>query len=301
MSASVNLCGVELSNPTVLASGVLGISAASLRRVADSGAGAVTMKSVSLEEKKGYETPVIVDVRGGILNAVGLPSPGVGAAIEEIKEYKRTCKTPLILSVQGHSMEDYVKVVEATGGLGVDYVELNTSCPHVYKKPISHDPEVTSMLVEKIKKISRAPVFVKLSPNTPNIVEVAIAAEKAGADGVTAINTVGPGMVINIKVRAPVLSNKSGGMSGPAIKPIAIRCVYDIYEAVKIPIIGVGGVVTAEDTLEMIMAGATAVGVGTAISTEGLDVFKKITNGVTVFMENEGYSKIKDMVGAAHG
>lgn len=298
---SVNLCGVELQNPTVLASGILGVSAASLKRVAEAGAGAVTTKSLSLEERKGFPNPTVAEVRAGLLNCIGLSSPPLADAIKELSLYKKITKIPLIVSVQGHNIDEFVAVVKKIQEIKPSLIELNTSCPHVYEKPIAYDPELTHKLVASVKDETKIPIFVKLSPNTPDITSIAKKAEEAGANGITAINSLGPGMVINIKAKKPVLSNKKGGMSGPAIKPIAIRCVYEIYEAVKLPIIGVGGIASGKDAVEMMMAGATAVGLGTAVWTQDIKIFKDVSDEIMEFIEEEGYKNIKDIVGVAHG
>jgi dihydroorotate dehydrogenase (NAD+) catalytic subunit len=183
-----------------------------------------------------------------------------------------------------------------------DLLEVNISCPNVEGIPFSCKSESTESVVRGIKNSAKkTPLLVKLSPNVHNIGEIAKSAEKAGADGIVAINTVGPGMVIDLKARKPVLANKSGGMSGPAVKAIMVRCVYDIYEAVKIPILAVGGITTGEDAAEAIMAGARAVGIGTGIKYRGIEIFKDVQNELKAFMKKEGFKGLGDMVGVAHG
>ncbi|MBN2518711.1 MAG: dihydroorotate dehydrogenase [Candidatus Altiarchaeota archaeon] len=298
------LCGVELRNPTILASGVLGTFPSSLKRAADMGAGAVTIKSIGSEKREGHKNPTMVEVEGGYLNAIGLSTPPLNETLEEIREYKKISKTPMIASFYATVAGDFSKVTEKIAAAGPDLLEVNISCPNVqdeFGTPFSCDPKKSAKIVKSIKKATGIPLLVKLSPNVPSIAQIAKAVERAGADGITAINTVGPGMVIDLKTRAPVLANKRGGMSGPAIKPIMVRCVYDIFEVVDIPIVATGGIMTGEDAAEAIMAGARAVGIGTAIGQRGVDIFKKITKELDTFMNKEGYRNLDQMRGVAHG
>ncbi len=299
---STTLCGVKLENPTVLASGILGVTAASLARVAKAGAGAVTKKSIGPKTREGHHNPVIVEVAGGYLNALGLPTAGPDEAVKDLAEYRKLSKTPIIASFYGSSADEFAQVARAIDGKA-DLLEANISCPnvqHEFGKPFSACAEDAADVVKRIKKVSKTPLLVKLSPNVPDIVEIARAVEKAGADGITAINTVGPGMVIDLKARKPVLANRSGGMSGPAVKPIMVRCVYDIYKAVKIPVLGTGGVLTGEDAAEAIMAGARAVGIGTGVKYRGVGIFKLVQDELKEFMKKEGFSSVDEMVGVAH-
>jgi dihydroorotate dehydrogenase (NAD+) catalytic subunit len=300
---STKLCGVELENPTVLASGILGVTAASLARVASAGAGAVTKKSIGPKPRAGHDNPTMVEVAGGYLNAMGLPTPGVDEAVREVEEYKKLSKTPIIASFYGSNSSEFAEVARKLDGKA-DLLEANISCPNVqhdFGHPFAASCEDAAQVTKAIKKVAKTPLLVKLSPNVPNIGEVARSVEKAGADGITAINTVGPGMVIDLKTRKPILANKAGGMSGPAVKPIMVRCVYDIYEAVKIPILAVGGITTGEDAAEAIMAGARAVGIGTGIKYRGVEIFKDVKRELAEVMKKEGFNKLDEMVGAAHG
>jgi dihydroorotate dehydrogenase (NAD+) catalytic subunit len=244
----------------------------------------------------------MVEVAGGYLNCMGLPIPSLGESVKELEEYGKICKTPIIASFYGAVMDDFPLVARSIDGKA-DLLEANISCPNVreFGKSFSATCESAAEVVKAVKKVSKTPLFVKLSPNLQDIADVARACEKAGADGITAINTVGPGMVIDLKTRRPVLSNKSGGMSGPVIKPIMVRCVYDIYDAVKIPIIATGGVVTGEDATEAIMAGASAVGIGTGVKYRGIEVFKLVCKELEEFMKKEKFGSIDEMVGVAHG
>lgn len=294
------LLGTELRNPTILAAGFLGVSAESLIRVYENGAGAVTTKSISIESRNGHANPTVLSFGHGLINAVGLSNPGIDNYIEEIKTVKEK-KIPLILNTIGDRNEDFITVAKLGEAAGVNIIELNVSCPNViHKKPYYSDPELLSSLVRNVKDAVSIPVIVKLSPNVTDIKEIAKAVEDAGADGISAINTVGPGMIINIETAKPVMAFKKGGLSGPAIKPVAIRCVYDIYETVDIPVIGIGGIMNGKAAVEMIMAGASAVGIGSAIYYRGLDVFKKISEELSEWMDNNGYTSIKQLVGAAH-
>jgi len=300
---STKLCGVELENPTVLASGILGVTASSLALVARAGAGCVTKKSIGQRPREGHDNPVMVEVTGGYLNAMGLPGAGMVESIKELEDYKQLSKTPIIASFYGTKVGEFAEVAAKLDGKA-DLLEANISCPnveHEFGHPFASSCEDASAVVKGIKRVIRTPLLVKLSPNVPDIGDVARAVEKAGADGITAINTVGPGMVIDLKTQRPVLTNKSGGMSGPAIKPIMVRCVYDIYESVKIPILGVGGVLTGEDAAEAIMAGARAVGIGTGIRYRGVEIFKLVQKELQGFMKKEGFKSLEDMVGVAHG
>jgi len=296
------LCGVKLENPTILVSGILGSSAASLIRIANAGAGAVTKKSIGPAAREGHDNPTMVGVTGGYLNCMGLPSAGVEDAAEDLAIYKEACKTPIIASLYGTTVAEYASVAKAMDGRA-DLLEANISCPNVqeFGRSFSASCESAAGVVKAVKKATKTPLLVKLSPNVPNIGEIAREVEKAGADGIVAINTVGPGMVIDIKAKKPVLSNKTGGMSGPAIKPIMIRCVYEIYENVKIPIVATGGIMSGEDAAEAIMAGARAVGIGTGVRYRGIEVFKLVQEELARFMKEEKFKSIDEMVGVAHG
>ncbi|PIX31907.1 dihydroorotate dehydrogenase, partial [Candidatus Bathyarchaeota archaeon CG_4_8_14_3_um_filter_42_8] len=264
---SVSLASLRLANPTMLASGILGYATETLERIVEGGAGAVVTKSVGITPREGYANPTIVQTNCGLINAMGLPNPGIDEFVKEIHEAKNTLNVPLIVSVYGFSTEEYAKVAKKAMNAGADAVELNVSCPHVKEtgSEIGQNPKILTEVVEKVKAVVDKPVFVKLSPNVTSIAETAEAAVKAGADAITAINTV-KAMAIDTETAMPILSNKIGGLSGPAIKPIAVRCVYEIYEQVKVPIVGCGGVTNWRDAVEFLLAGATAVQIGTAVA-----------------------------------
>jgi len=295
------LCGITLKNPLMLAAGVLGSHASSLNWVLDSGAGAVVSKSFSKEPNEGYHNPTTVAVEGGIINAIGLSSPGVDAFIEELEAVNRI-KGKSIASIYGATPEEFSYVASKIENL-VDMIELNVSCPHAmegYGASIGQNPDLTKEFVSAVKDAVSVPVLAKLTPNVTNISEIAIAAEEGGADGLTLINSLGPGMKIDIVTGNPILANKFGGMSGPAIKPIAIRCVYDAFEATDIPIVGVGGIRNYADVVEFLYAGANAVQIGTSLMYDGPEIFGRIAEDLEEFLEDSGFNSIEDMVGYAH-
>ena len=296
---ATEIAGLKLANPTMLAAGILGLTGSSLRSVVEAGAGAVITKSLGLKQREGYPNPTVVQVDCGLLNAMGLPNPGVRHFGEEIKEVKET-GVPVIVSIYAFSSEEFAKAAEVAVGVGADALELNVSCPHVEKTgaEIGSDPELVTKVVRKVKNKVDKPVFVKLTPNVANIVEVAKSAVEAGVDAITAINTV-RAMTIEIETTRPLLANKIGGLSGPAMKPIAVRCVYEIYREVDVPVIGCGGITDWRDAVEFMLAGASAVQIGTAIAFKGLGVFKSVTRGIDAYVGKKGFGSVKDIVGLA--
>ena len=301
----VRLAGVDLKSPLVLASGILGVTASSLKMVADAGAGAVTLKSCSVAPRLGHPGPCVLPLEHGLLNAVGLSNPGARQTAHEIRDYISRCPTPVIASVFASTVEQFGEVTEIVGDARPHLIEVNVSCPNVeseFGTPFGADEETLAAVTRKVKRAAGdTPVSVKLTPNCPSIARMAAIAEQFGADAITAINSVGPGMIIDLNTRTPVLSNRAGGLSGPAILPVAVRCVYDIYKAVGIPIIGTGGVSSAADALQMILAGATAVAVGTAVYTRGVEVFGEINRELGRYLEEENISSLDALRGAAHG
>lgn len=296
----VSLGNLRLDNPTMLASGILGYSAETLSSIVAGGAGAVVTKSVGLKPRKGYANPTVVQADFGLINALGLPNPGIDEFVDEIHEMKRL-GIPLIVSVYGFSAEEYATVAKKAVDAGADAMELNVSCPHVKEtgSEIGQKPEVLAEVVRKVKAVVDRPVFVKLSPNVTDLAEIAEAAVKAGADGITAINTV-RAMAIDVETAMPILSNKRGGLSGPAVKPIALRCVYDIHERVKVPILGCGGVTGWRDAVEFFLAGASAVQIGTAIALKGPNVFRSVAKGVDAYLKRKGLRSVNEIVGLSH-
>jgi dihydroorotate dehydrogenase (NAD+) catalytic subunit len=299
---AVKIAGLKLPNPTMLAAGILGLSSASLLEVAKNGAGAIVTKSVGLKPRVGFANPAVVQTSCGWLNAIGLANPGAKDFAEEIGALKNSGLTvPLVASVFGFSSQEFAKAGSILARGGADAVELNASCPHVEKtgSEIGQDPSLVAEVVKKVKSAVSKPVFVKLTPNVADIAEIAKIAVKAGADGVTAINTV-RAMAIDVETGRPILSNRIGGLSGSAVKPIAVRCVYEIFEAVDVPIIGCGGVNTWRDAVEFMLAGASAVQVGTAVATEGIDVFKSLTKGLESYVRKKGFRSVNEIVGLSH-
>ncbi|MFQ9110344.1 MAG: dihydroorotate dehydrogenase [Methanobrevibacter smithii] len=297
-----NVCGVEFRNPLMLAAGVMGSNASSMNWILKSGAAGVVSKSFSLEPNPGYANPTTVGVECGIINAIGLSNPGAENFKEELKRIDRKGNVS-IASIYGATPEEFSKLVLKIEDY-VDMIELNISCPHAmegYGASIGQDANLTHKIVSAAKDSANKPVIAKLTPNVTDIVEIAVAAQDAGADALTLINSLGPGMKINIDVARPVLSNKFGGMSGKAIKPIALRNVYTVYDNVDIPIIGVGGISNFEDVVEFLFAGARAVQIGTSIMDEGVEVFGKINKDLEEFMNKKGYESIDEMIGLAHG
>ena len=263
----INISGLELNSPIILASGILGVSSGSMRRVIEAGAGAVTSKSIGPRPRKGYKNPSIIQVsEDTFINSVGLANPGIDYFINEIKEIKNK-NIPLIVSVFGDDEKTYLRVAKKAIEAGADAIELNISCPHAEVSSIGINEDLTYSLIKKLRTQIEKPIFVKLNPNVTDICKIAKAAEKAGADGVVAINTV-VAMVINVEVKRPILSHGSGGLSGRAIHPIAIKKVYDLYQSLSIPIIGCGGILTWQDAVEFFLAGASAIQIGT-------DLYKK--------------------------
>ena len=297
-----NFLGVDFDNPIVLASGILGLTAASLKKAVDDGCGGVTGKSLSAEPRPGHPNPTMTGTKNYFITAVGLSNPGIEEGILELKKYREICSAPIIASIFAGSSEGFATLAEKLEDSPSDFIELNLSCPNVnleFGKPFAYSVEAVEEITKKTRARTKKPFSVKLSPNAWNIAELAKAAEAAGADAITAVNTVS-GMMIDVRLRAPVLHNKQGGVSGPVLFPIALKCVYDIYEAVKIPIIGTGGVTSGEDALAMIMAGASLVGVGTAVYYRGADAFKKITEEMEKIMNEEGINTLAEIRGTAH-
>lgn len=301
---SVDLCGRRLVNPLILTSGILGTEAELMARVARSGAAGVTTKSCCLLPRKGHENPTVLAWKHGLINGVGLTNQGVEKEIEEIRKLRALCgEVKIIASFFGGTIEEFAQVAKIISLASPDFLEANISCPNTesdYGQPFAVSPEDTFAVTRAIKRVSKIPLIVKLSPNVSDIKAIAKSAEEAGADAISAINTL-TGMIIDLEAGKPILTNKSGGISGPAILPLAVRCVYDIKKVVKIPIIGIGGVTYGEDAIQMIMAGAKAVGIGSAIFFRGMNVFKKIEQEIKNYLaQHNCYRNIEDLWGLAH-
>jgi dihydroorotate dehydrogenase (NAD+) catalytic subunit len=305
---TTSLCGLTFSNPLVLASGILGTEAALLERVARCGAGGVTSKSCGPAPRSGHPNPTVLDWGPGLINAVGLANPGVEAEVAILREAKARLGplgVPLIASIFAETVEGFGDVAHKVGGAEPDLIEVNISCPNVaaeFGRPFALDAQSAAAVTRRVKAAAPAPIpiAVKLSPNTPDLVPIARAVVEAGADALTAVNTVGPGMVIDLDSGGPILANRVGGVSGPAIRPIAVRCVYDLARAVDVPIIGTGGVCSGRDALEMILAGATLVGVGSAVYGRGPEVFAAIRKEMVDWMAAHGVQDLDEIRGKAH-
>lgn len=291
---------LKLDNPTMLASGIMDEDAGSIKRIINCGTGAIVTKSIGVQPREGYPNPTFIELEHGILNAMGLPNPGIDKFGEELQELQKT-KTPIIGSIYGANADEFTDLAQKMQTYGVSALELNVSCPHAkrFGIEVGSDPELLEEITSSVKHAVHIPVFVKLSPNVTSISTIAQAAEHGGADAIVAINTV-KAMKINIDIKKPVLANKFGGYSGKAIKPIGIRCVYEIAENIKIPIIGVGGVTTGEDLIEYIMAGASAVQIGSALYYRDLEVFKKICDETNDWLDKNQLKTITELIGVAH-
>ena len=295
---SVVLAGVELKNPVMTASGTFGSGMEYSEFVDLNRLGAVVTKGVANVPWPGNPTPRVAETPGGMLNAIGLQNPGIDVFCRRDLPFLKKYDTKVIVNVCGKTTEDYCQVVERLGSEPVDLLEINVSCPNVKEGGIAfgQDPKALEAITKEVKKYAKQPVIMKLSPNVTDITEMARAAEAGGADVLSLINTL-TGMKIDIKRRTFALANRTGGMSGPAVRPVAVRMVYQVAQAVKLPIIGMGGIATAEDALEFIMAGATAVSVGTA-NFYNPYASVEIAEGIEAFMEEEKVSDIQELIGA---
>lgn len=291
---------LKFDPPLILASGILGQTADSMGQVLGRGMGAVVTKSIGEKSRKGHPNPSMVKMEHGLLNAMGLPNPGIEEFEKEMDELKKKTQKPIIGSVFASDTSGFQELSSRMEEMGAAAVELNLSCPHAegYGAAIGTDPDEVKRMVEAVVREVDLPVLAKLPP-VNNIVDSAVSSEKAGADAVVAINTV-KAMAINFETKTPILGNKVGGYSGPAVKPIGLRCVYEIYEEVDIPIIGCGGVNTGRDALEYILAGASALEIGSVIHYRGKDAPKKIVSEIEELMRSEEIDNISDLIGTAH-
>ena len=297
MNTKVNLAGVELKNPVMTASGTFGSGAEYSEFVDLNRLGAVVTKGVANVPWPGNPTPRIAEVYGGMLNAIGLQNPGIDVFVKRDIPFLKQYDTKIIVNVCGKTTEDYIEVVERLADEPVDLLEINISCPNVKEggSAFGQDPKAVEAITREVKKYAKQPVIMKLSPNVTDITVMAKAAEAGGADVLSLINTL-TGMKIDINRRAFAIANKTGGMSGPAVKPVAVRMVYQVANAVSLPIIGMGGIATAEDALEFIMAGATAVSVGTANFYNPYATVE-IAEGIENFMKKQKVEDIRELIG----
>lgn len=298
MNTKVNLAGVELKNPVMTASGTFGSGAEYGDFVDLNRLGAVVTKGVANVPWPGNPTPRIAETYGGMINAIGLQNPGIDVFAERDIPFLKQYDTRIIVNVCGKTTEDYIDVVERLSGEPVDMLEINISCPNVKEGGIAfgQDPRAVEAITREVKRHAKQPVIMKLSPNVTDIAVMAKAAEAGGADALSLINTL-TGMKIDIHKQTFALANKTGGLSGPAIKPVALRMVYQVAQAVSLPIIGMGGIMTAEDAIEFILAGATAISVGTANFHDPY-VTVRIAEGIEVYMKQHGVEDICQLIGA---
>jgi dihydroorotate dehydrogenase (NAD+) catalytic subunit len=297
---SIEVAGIHLRNPLLLASGFLGISQDIFNRLYnEEGLGAIVSKSISVSPLEGYKGPTVVSLgEKGYLNAIGLANPGSDAFANEINNNQ----TPLIVSIVGSSTSEFPKLISKFDKLNILGYEINLSCPHVAKMgmEVGDDPELVIKIIKTIKSKTKKPIIIKVGIGNTDILKLATIIQESGADAITAINTI-RAMAINVETGMPILSNKIGGLSGIPLKPIGVRCVYEISKKVTIPVIGCGGIFTWEDALEYILAGATAIELGSVIGyEEGLNVFNQIKLGLIRYLEKKGYRNIKEIVGLAH-
>ena len=297
MNMSVNIAGVEWKNPVTVASGTFGSGEEFSEFVDLNRLGAVTTKGVANVPWAGNPTPRVAEVYGGMMNAIGLQNPGIDLFCERDIPYLKNFDTKIIVNVCGHAPEEYLAVVERLADEPIDMMEINISCPNVKEGGIAfgQDPKALYDITKAVKAKAKQPIIMKLSPNVTDITEMAKAAVDAGSDALSLINTL-TGMKIDIERRDFVLANKTGGMSGPAIKPVAVRMVYQVANAVDVPIIGMGGISTAEDALEFIMAGATAVSVGTANFINPATTLE-VVDGIKTYMERHQINDINELIG----
>lgn len=298
MNTKVTIAGVALQNPVMTASGTFGSGMEYGEFVDLNRLGAVVTKGVANVPWAGNPTPRVAEVYGGMLNAIGLQNPGIDVFIERDIPFLKQYDTKIIVNVCGKTVEDYIAVVEKLGDEGVDMLEINVSCPNVKEGAIAFGQKADSLydITAAVKKKAKQPVIMKLSPNVTDITEMARAAEAAGADALSMINTL-TGMKIDVHKRAFVLANRTGGLSGPAVKPVAVRMVYQTAQAVKIPIIGMGGIANAEDALEFLLAGATAVAVG-AMNFVNPYTTVEVVEGIEAYMERYGIGDIHSLIGS---
>ena len=302
INTKVNLCGVELDNPIIPASGTFGFGYEFAELYDINMLGSFSFKGTTLEPRFGNPTPRIAECSSGMLNAVGLQNPGVDKVIsEELPKLRRVFHKPVMANVSGFSVHEYVETVRRLDGEGdIGWFEVNISCPNVHGGGMSFgtSPELAEQVTRAVREVTKKPIIIKLSPTVTDIVSIAKACEAGGADGVSLINTL-MGMRIDLKKRRPIIANKTGGFSGPAIKPVAVRMIYQVYEAVKIPIVGMGGVATAEDVIELMLAGATAVEVG-AENLVNPYACRDIIEALPKAMEKYGIESLDSIIGAAH-
>lgn len=302
VNTKVDLCGIQLDNPVMAASGTFGYGYEFAELYDINVLGSFSFKGTTLKPRFGNPTPRIAECSEGLINSIGLQNPGVDKVIsEELPKLAECFDKKVMANVGGFSIEEYSEVAKRLGECEqVGWVEVNVSCPNVHHGGLAFgtDPQAAASVVRAVKEVVRKPVIVKLSPNVTDIVSIAVECEKAGADGISLINTL-LGMRINLKTKKPVVANKMGGFSGPAVFPVALRMVYQVYENVKIPVVGIGGIRTAEDVIEMMLAGASAVQIGAANLTDPY-ACRDIVRDLPEVMKKYGITDLKEIIGGAH-
>lgn len=303
MSLKIKLFDKKLENPLFLPSGIIN-EIAGHKIAIDAGAGCVVLKSITLNPREGNPIPRVAKYEYGIINSVGLKNPGLKEGKKQIKDFFKKIKDPIIISVFATNVKDFKRLVGEMSELKPFAIEINLSCPNVegeFGQMLSNKSDSSYQVIKGVKKeAGKIPLIAKLTPNVDPISEVAKACEAAGANAIAAINTIAPSMIIDIYKRKPILGMKKGGLSGPGIRPVAIAKIYEIYEAVKIPILGMGGVEKWQDAVEMMMAGATLIGVGSSVYLRGYKIYQEILTGLKEFMKKEKISDIKKLIGTAH-
>ena len=296
---SVTIGQLQLKNPLILASGILGDKPSLLQRIIKAGAAAVTTKSITIEKREGYSTPIIIATDCGYINAVGLANPGIDK-IPDLVNSVKLVKGKVIVSIAGSTVSEFLKLAEVARNSGADAIELNLSCPHVKKHGLSigMDSKLVHKIIQVLNENIEIPIFAKFGISD-NYLTSCKAAEDAGADAIVLINTI-RAMKIDVWIKKPVLSNKFGGLSGPAIHPIAVRAVYEAYEKINIPIIGVGGIYNWESAVELMLAGASAVQIGSGVGIRGIDIFNEILLGIRKYLMENKVQKITEIIGLAH-
>ncbi len=290
--------GNPAASPLVLASGVMGVSYSGMLKAVECGCGIITTKSMTLEPRKGHDGPVVAEFLGGFINSMGLSNPGIEEGLQEVTDFKKHSDAPIIVSIFGTSADEFVSLIKCVNDSEADAVELNLSCPNVadeYGIPLASSKEKVSEIVSAVKRVSKLPVIAKLSPNSYNVPEIGKAARDAGADALTLVNTLGPGMLIDIEAQKPVILSKFGGVSGYALKPIAVKIVYQTAQLVSIPIIGTGGITNGNDAVEFRLAGASYLGIGTAVYYGGIEVFSKINDELVAYMDRHHIESFNDI------
>ena len=294
---TTTIAGLKLNNPVIAASGTFGFGREYSEYIDLNKLGGISVKGLTLLPRQGNKPPRIAETPAGILNSVGLQNPGVHAFFKKEIPFLRKFDTAIIANIAGNTIEDYCEMAEILADADIDAIELNVSCPNVKKGGLAFGNSVAGIsdITKRVKPLCRKPLIVKLTPNVTDIKEIALAAEEAGADAVSLINTI-LGMAIDIHRRKPILANNVGGLSGPAVKPVAVRMVYEVSKTVKIPVIGMGGISTGEDAIEFILAGASAVMVGTACFVNP-DACIKVSEGIECYLRKYNYNSLSDLIG----